>query len=83
MKYIFHQMKKRLQIHWLMILKGIVYGVLLYMYATKIIDTQEWVIATGSVMTLNSILSKDSSKLQTKTKFQRPDPGTEDDYEHN
>lgn len=67
-------MWKRLTIHWLMILKGIVYAVLLYMYASKIITTQEWILATGSVMTLNSILSKDTSKLQTKEKFQKPDP---------
>lgn len=73
-KYFFHQAWKRLTIHWLMVVKGLVYGVLLFMYASKRIDTQEWIIAAGSVLTLNSLLSKDTSKLVTKDKFKVPDP---------
>lgn len=73
-KYFFHQAWKRLTIHWLMILKGLVYGVLLWMFASKRITTQEWILAVGSVLTLNSLMSKDTSKLETKDKFKRPDP---------
>lgn len=74
MKYFFHQVWKRLTIHWLMILKGTVYGVLLFMYVDRRINTQEWIIAVGSVLTLNSLMSKNTNKLETKDEFKRPDP---------
>lgn len=73
-KYFWHQVGKRFSVHWLMLLKGLVYGVLLFMYATKRIDTQEWVIAVGSVLTLNSLMSKNTNRLETKREFKRPDP---------
>lgn len=64
---------KRIVIHWLTTLKAVVYCVLLYMFYTKHITVQEWIIATGSVMTINSLFSKDTNKLVTKEKFQIPD----------
>lgn len=69
-----HWLYKRIAIHWFTTLKALVYLVLLYMFYTKHLTVQEWILATGSVMTINSLFSKDTNKLVTKPKFQVPDP---------
>jgi hypothetical protein len=59
---------KKLLVHWKTTVKGIVYFTLLVMYYLGKISTQDWVIATGSVMTINSLWQKDADKLQDKDK---------------
>ena len=73
MRNFLHQVWKKLYIHWITTLIGIVYFVILFMYFKKVITTQEWILATGSILTLKSLLSKDPDKVGTKPEFQVKD----------
>lgn len=58
---------KRVLKHWQTTAKGIIYGVLLFMYYEGKIDTQQWIMATGSILAFNSIfLQKDPGKIANK-----------------
>ena len=83
MKYIWHQIKKRILIHWFPLVQAVLCGVLTYLLIKDQIDVTQWGVGFGIVATLDKMFSKDTNKLPTKTKHQVPDPGTEDDYEHN
>lgn len=57
----------RISRHWITTVKGLIYGVLLFMYYEGKMTTTEWITATGAILTLNSIfLQKDSDKVETK-----------------
>lgn len=73
MRNFLHQVWKKLYIHWVTTAIAIVYAVILYMYYQRIITTQEWILATGSILTLKSLLSKDPDKVNTKKEFQVKD----------
>jgi hypothetical protein len=79
MRNILHQLYKKLVIHWLTTLKAIAYGVLLYMYYIGKLDTQQWIMATGSILVLNSLFQKDPNKVPTKPEYQIPDPPKKDE----
>lgn len=75
MRNIIHQIYKRVAIHWLTSLKAVVYGILLYMFYIGKLDVNQWIMATGSILVLNSLfLQKDANKIQTKREYQIPDP---------
>lgn len=57
----------RITRHWFTTFKGLIYFVLLYMYYDGRIKTSEWIMATGAILTLNSIfMQKDPDKVETK-----------------
>lgn len=57
----------RIMKHWLTTLKGIVYAVILFMYYEGKITTQDWILATGSILVINSIfIQKDPGKTANK-----------------
>lgn len=67
MKKFFENVKARIVRHWITTVKGVIYGVLLFMYYEGKLTTSEWITATGAILTLNSIfLQKDSDKVETK-----------------
>jgi hypothetical protein len=60
-------LQKRIVKHWQTTFKGIVYGVITYMYFVGKINTTEWITAIGSILTFNSIfLQKDPGKVANK-----------------
>lgn len=69
--------QKRILKHWQTTLKGLVYGVVTFMYFEGKITTTEWITAVGSILTINSIfLQKDPDKTANKIK---PQEATIDD----
>jgi hypothetical protein len=66
MKNILREIYNRVVVHWIMTLKGVVYAIILTMYWMGKINTQEWITATGSIMAINALFSKDANKVETK-----------------
>lgn len=67
MKTLLRNAWMRISRHWITTLKGLIYLVLLYMYYEGKLNTSEWIMATGAILTLNSIfLQKDHDKMETK-----------------
>lgn len=64
-------LRKRTLQHWQTTLKGIVYGLVTFMYFEGKITTPEWISAVGSILTVNAIfLQKDPDKTANKPKPQ-------------
>jgi hypothetical protein len=60
-------LQKRILKHWQTTAKGVIYGVVTFMFYEGKLNTQEWITAIGSILTFNSIfLQKDPGKVANK-----------------